>query len=171
MTLYAAQHLALACGERAQGNALVQLAMRADDGCFANNNARCMVNEKVLANGCARRNVNACYAVRVFAHQARNQRHVLLVQHVGNAVYENGEESGIAQHNLFATASGGVAVESGLHVFEQQRLHAGQFVHECFGSNFCALGGLVFGEPVVFIKQRFFDLRLRNALNVHQALA
>ena len=171
MAFYAAQHLALARGEGAQGNALIQLAMRANDGCFANDHARCMVNKKVLANGCARRNVNARYAVCVLAHQARNQRHVLLVQHMSNAVYENGEESGVAQHNFLATAGSGVAIESGLHVFEQQRLHVGQFVHECFGGNFCALGGFVFGKAVVFVEQCFFNLRLHNALNVHQTLA
>ena len=75
---------------RAQRNPLVELYMAANDAGLADDNARAVVDEEPRANRRAWMNVDACPRVRVFAHGARNQRDLPLVQDMRKTVHGNG---------------------------------------------------------------------------------
>ena len=130
MALHAGQRLARARGQSAQRNALIDLHVVADIGGLADNDAGGVVDEEVLADLRAGVDVDAGAAVGVLGHDARDERHVLHVQLVRDAVHEDGEEARIAEDDLFLALGGRVAVEGRLHVGQQDALDFRQAAEE-----------------------------------------
>ena len=132
MTLHACELLTGARRKRAQRYALVYLDMIADRGGFANDNARGMVDEEVFTDRSARIDVYARTAMRIFGHDAWNQRHLLHVKLMGDAVHEYRKESRIRKDDLLFALCGRVAVESSLHILEKGLVQFGQLRKERF---------------------------------------
>src|ERR1019366_227479 len=75
----APQQTLLILGQRvegAQGYAVVERHLVPDDGGLTDHHAGTMIDEKRLADGRARMDVNARAAVRDLGHHARNERHI-----------------------------------------------------------------------------------------------
>ena len=99
MTLNRCYDLALVVagnGERAQGHALVDLYIVADDGRLAYDHARAVVNEQAAAHRRTGMQVDAGNRVGVFAHDARNERDTAQVKLVGYAVHGYGVNGRVA---------------------------------------------------------------------------
>ena len=73
------------------------------DGRLANDDARAMVNHKILANGRARIDVNARLAVRQFRHNAGNHRHIELIELMGKAEHRHRIEAGVGKDDFIGT--------------------------------------------------------------------
>ena len=65
------------------------------------------------------------FRVGVFAHDARDDRHLQLVELVGEAVDRDGVESGVGHHHLHAARRGGVALVGSGDVRLQEAPHLG----------------------------------------------
>ena len=170
VALDAGKLLALARGGGAQGDTLVDLGMAANDRGLADDNAGAVVDEEVLPYLRAGADVDARDAVSVLAQQARDQRHLQLLQLVCHAVGEDGEEAGVANEDLLEAARRRVAVEGGVDVLEQQLLHGGQSVQEVLGDLFGL--GLHHRRALLCVleEQGLVDLAAQDALDVQQAL-
>src|SRR5690606_14780933 len=84
----------------AQGHHLVEPYAVADDGGFADDHARAMVDEEALADGGARVDVDARVRVRDLGHDARKHGHAQPVQYAGQAVMDHRAYAGIAQQHF-----------------------------------------------------------------------
>ncbi len=121
-----ARLLVLREGERAERDALVEFHVASDHGGLADHDARAVVNEEMLADRRAGMDVDARLRVGVFAHDARDDRHLQLVELVGEAVHRgDGVEAGIGHHHLHAARRGGITLVGGCDVGLQQAAHLG----------------------------------------------
>ena len=111
---------------RAQRDGLIDAHPLADHRRFADHDARAVVDEKSGADGRARMDVDAGFAVRQFSHDARQQRQAQLVKAVRHAVVDHGLNAGVAQQHLIDAARRRIALESGQHVAVEQRADARQ---------------------------------------------
>ena len=119
--------------ERAERRALIELDVVADDRRLADDDARAVVDEEVLADGCAGMNINARAAVRVLGHDARNQRHFEQKQLVRQAVDRDGEQPRIGNDDFVQTCRCWVAVVERLQVGCQQCAHVGNLLQKADG--------------------------------------
>ena len=151
----------MACtgGKGTERYALVDLHVVADDGGFADYHTCCMVDEEVLANGCAGVDIDAGTAMGVLGHDAGDERHVLRVQFVCDAVHEDGEEPRIREDDLFLALSCWVAIEGSLDIGKQHALDFGQLLEEVLADFIYTLLNLGFADVFrTFEQQRFFQL-------------
>ena len=70
--------------------------------------------------------------MRIFGHDAWNQRHLLHVKLMGDAVHEHRKESRIRKDDLLFALRSRIAVESSLHVLEKGLVQFGQLRKERF---------------------------------------
>ena len=124
----AVQLLAAPGGQRAQGDALVELHIVADDGGLADDDAGAVVDEEVSADLRPGVDVDAGAAVGVFRHDPGDKGHLQLVEHVGQAVDGDGVKAGIGDDHLRLVGGGGVTVVGGLEV----RFHIGPDLGQLF---------------------------------------
>ena len=101
---------------RAERDALIELHMLADGRRLADDDAGAVVDKEVVADRCARVDVDAGELVGVFGHHARQHGDAHFVQPVRHAVNADGFKRGVGEHDLVAAHRGGVAVVSGLNV-------------------------------------------------------
>ena len=113
--------------------------MIADLGGLADDNARRMVDEEVLANFSTGVDVDAGAAVRILGHDARHQRHIKLVELVGNAINPDCEEARVRVDDLFLRLSSRVTVEGCLDILVEQLLNRGNLAQHRRAHLTCAL--------------------------------
>ena len=101
MALLPAQQLARRERLRHQAHALIHLHVVADDARFADDRAGAVVHEKVRANPRARMQIHARAAVRPLAHDARDQRDILLVKLVRESMHRDGFNKRVRDNNFF----------------------------------------------------------------------
>ena len=116
MTLLATETLTAAGGERAQGNALVDLHVIANSGGLTDDDAGTMVNEEILAHSGAGVDVDTGNGVGMLGHDSGQHGNPHGVQNVGQTVDSDGIQTGIAVDDLIHAESRGVALEEGFHV-------------------------------------------------------
>ena len=145
--------------------------MVADDGGLADYHAGSMVDEEVLADLGASIDVHAGAAVRVLGHDAGDQRHVLRVKLVGDAVHEYGEEARVAEDDLFLALRRRVAVEGGLHIGKQHALDLGQLAKEVGADSIYALARFLARGIGVLEQKRLGKLAAQGVLNADKRFA
>ena len=133
MALAAAGGTAAPGTESTQRNALIKLDVVADDGGFAHYDAGAVVDEEIAADLRAGVNVDTGAAVSVLRHHTGNGGDMAQVQFVTDPVGEDGKQTRIGQHDLLTVLGGGIAVEDGLDIRQQQLLDAGQLIHHVTG--------------------------------------
>ena len=79
----------------AEGNALIDLYVIADGGCFADDDTRAVVDEEAFADGCACVDIDAGFFVGEFGHQSCDVRDAADVYLVREAVDRDSIEAGI----------------------------------------------------------------------------
>ena len=117
-------------GERAQGHALVEAAAVADDAGLADDHARAVVDEEIVADGGPGMDVDARARVGHLGDDARDQRHLEAVELVGDAVMHHGVHGGIAEDGLARAGGRGVAFVARLGIPGQLVADVRQLVHE-----------------------------------------
>ena len=144
----------------AQGGALVDAHVASDLAGLPDHHAGAVVDEEALADGGAGVDVDAGDAVRMLAHDARDQRDLQQVELVGDAVLDDRLHAGVAEDDLVAAHRRRVASVGRLHVQQHQPLQlrqAGQQVAGCGR-----------GARLVLVAQLFRGTRLRPVCE-HQA--
>ena len=121
---------------RAQGHALVQRHVVADDRRLSDHHTRAVVDGEVLANLCPRVDVDTRLRVRQFGDDPRYHGHLQLVQLMGHAVVRHRIHHGVAEDHLAVVRRRRVVVEHRLHVGVEQPLDLGQRVEEFHGQVF-----------------------------------
>jgi hypothetical protein len=114
----------------AQGDALVELHVVADDGRLADDDAGAVVDDHGVAQRRAGVDVDAGPLVRPFGQHARQERHAQFVEAVGDAVDGDGEEAGVGQDHLVDALGRGVAALDGRGVDHQLAVDLGQGLEE-----------------------------------------
>ena len=127
MAFLAAQALAGGSGARSEGDTVIHFYVVADDRRFAHYTAGAVIDEKMMADGRAGVEVHSGASVRPFRHNARKERHVFFVKHVGHSLYGDGFDEGIAHDNFLVALGGGIAIEGGLHIGAENFPNVGQF--------------------------------------------
>lgn len=161
------------CAER---DALIHLAVLADDCGFADNDARAVVDEERRPDSCAGVDVDACGGVDAFGHDARDERYVEEVQLVREPVDGECAQARVAEDDLVGVPARGVAVEGGLHVEAECFLDARESANPCVDdargvliAAFC--GAVVFGRAdlrVGVVAERGGDLFCEDFRGVAQ---
>ena len=124
----------------AQGDALIEFYPFADVGRLADNHARAVIDEKILADIRAGMDVDARLAVRPLGHHARYERHGKLVQQMGQPVNGDGLQARIAENHFVQRLAGRIAGISGLDVHCQNFAKVGQLLQKSHG--LCLADGL-----------------------------
>ena len=114
----------------AQRDALVKLDMVADGGRLTDDDARAVVDEKVIADLRAGVDVDARDLVGVLGHHPRQHRHLHAVEDVGHAVDADRLKGGIGKHDLHRAPGGGIPVVGRVKIGRQSRLDLGELLHE-----------------------------------------
>ena len=125
--------LVLGEAEGAEGDALVNLDLVAEHGGLADDHAGAMVDEEAVADGGAGVDVDAGDGVGVLAHDAGDQRHLGLVQQMGQALDGDRLEAGIGDDDLVLAFGGGVAVHGRLNVGLEDFPQLGKLFQEMQG--------------------------------------
>ena len=132
--------------ERAQGHALVKLHVLADQAGFADHDAGAVIDEEIVADRGPGVDVDAGEIVCVFGHDPRDQRHLLLVQFMGDAVDADGKQAGIGKNDFVGVSGGRVAIKRRLHIGgergAERREGAEEFLHD-------GVGGGIAGGAIV----------------------
>jgi hypothetical protein len=121
----------------AQRHGLVDAHVLADDGGFADHHTGAVVDEEAGADLCAGVDVDAGLPMGQLGHDAAQQRQLQPVEGVGDAVVDQRQHAGVAQHHLVHAARSGVAMEGGQHIDVQQLAQQGQLLGKGLD---CALG-------------------------------
>lgn len=116
VALFPPQALAASGGQSAQGHALIDLDMVADDRRLPHHNAGPVVDEEILADDGAGVDVDTGDAVGVFRHDPGQQGNAEGIQNMGQAVNGNGKQPGIAEDDLVGAECGGISVVKGFHI-------------------------------------------------------
>ena len=145
VTLFAGKFLAASCGKGAEGYALVNLHVLADDSSFANHDAGAMIDKKVFADGGSRVNVDARSGVRVFGHQSRKHWNMQKVKFVGDAEDGGRHEAGVSEDDFVEAAGSGVAIVGGVQIrlqeFADLRNLREEFLANAVAFNLALVGG------------------------------
>ena len=175
MALDARQALAAARGQRAERHALVELDMVADLGGLADDDAGAVIDEEVLADLGTRADVDAGAGVRELSHDARDDRHLLLVEHVCDTVHVDGVETGIREDDLLLGAGRGIAVEQRLHVGQKDALDVGELreerSHDLVGALLDLVGRAAGAGIVGGVGERRHNLAAQLALDFDERVA
>ena len=115
---------------RTECNTLIQDDMRANDGRFADDNTRSVVNTEIVSYLRCRVNIYSCAAMRQFRQHTRNTRHAELVQHMGGTV--SGVGRALKERNFTIEV---IAVEPASSPVLTQG-HAGPHKIQGIGANF-----------------------------------
>ncbi len=148
-----------------EGDALVEGDVGADLGGLADDGAGGVVDEEAGADAGAGVNVGAGLGVGPLGHDAGHQAHADCVQLVGEAVDGDGEQARVGENDLVEVGGGRVAVEGGLHVFDEGAAQGGQLLQELGreGAGARAAGrrrglGLEAAAELVFVAEAEADL-------------
>lgn len=129
----------LAERQSAKGHALIETAVIADNTGFADHHAGAVVYEEVLADGGAGMDVDACARMGHLVDDARDERHIALIEDMGDAVVNDGVHGGIAENGLTRARGRGIPVIGRLGVAHQLAAYLGQLIHELQGAFLAAL--------------------------------
>lgn len=121
-------------------DALIQLDVAADGGCFADDDAGAVVDAEALLNGCARIDVDAGLGMGVLGKDACHRRRPVEIQDMGEAIDENGIETGIAGDDFALGLGRRIPVIDCLQIRERKALH---FREGC-EVGICCLFGVAF---------------------------
>ena len=110
---------------------LIQRDMIADDSRFADNHTRTVVDGKILANLRTWVDVDTRFAVCLLGDDTWNDRHLQLVQLVGDAVVRHRVHRGVAEYHLTKVRCSRVVIKHRLYVGIKQSLHLGQLINKC----------------------------------------
>ncbi|CAB5709211.1 Uncharacterised protein [Comamonas aquatica] len=148
----------------AQGHGLVDAHVLSEDGGLSDHHARAVVDEAARTDLRTGVDVDARLPMGQLGHDARQQRQVQPVEGVGDAVVDEGQHAGVAQHHLVHAARGRVAVEGSQHVGVQQLAQAGQLLRKGL-HRLQRQGGVVLGRgtrAAVAVVQLDLGLGLQN---------
>ena len=95
MTLLSAKLSSEPCGKCTERNALIYLDIVSDYRCFSDYDTRAVIDEKALSYRCARIDIDARAAVRIFGHDSRYQRHARLIKDMCRTIDKYREKAGI----------------------------------------------------------------------------
>ena len=165
--LFAPEALPAPGAQRAQGHALIDLHMVADDGGFAHHDAGAVVNEEVFSNGGAGVDVNAGDAVGVLGHDPGQQRHPQGVEHMGQPVDGDGKQAGIAENDLVHAEGGGVAVEKRLHIGLGHGPDGGDLLEEGDAQLLGLFGGGLLAQFAFEYQRQLLIQIVHHVLNEH----
>jgi len=84
----------------AEGNALVDQGVVADDRRFANHHPHAVVDEYPFADACAGMNFDACEAAGEVGNEAREEADMVAMQPVGKPMGGDRMQAGVAAHHL-----------------------------------------------------------------------
>src|SRR5262245_36560691 len=93
-----------------QRDALVDFYVIADIGGLTDDDPGAVIDEEPRSDARARVNVDPRLAMRVLGDDARDHRHVLLVQNVGDAVRGDGADARVRKDDLLDAGRGGIAL-------------------------------------------------------------
>ena len=104
--------------------------MAADDGRFANDDARAVVDEEMIADLRARVDVDAGGGMGQFGHHPRSERDALPVEQVRQPMVDHRPDARVADEHLVLAAGSRIALEGSRHVAVDQLAHLGQCLTE-----------------------------------------
>ena len=174
MTFLPLEQLSASCRERTQRDALIDLGVFADIRRFANHHTRAVVDEEIPSQLRARMDVNPRDAVRVFGHDARDQRDAEFVKFVRDPVDHGRIDAGIGGDHLVPAERGGIALERGLDVrgeiFADLRDRPEKRIHDLFAA---VQDRIVRQFPALRIEQpeRLCDLLQQRSPDLFEQLA
>lgn len=116
VTLFAGEALAPACRKSTESDTLVNLHVLAYHGGFANDDACAMIDKEVLADGCARMDIDARFGMGVFGHETRENGYMQKVKLVGDAVNRCRHKAWVGEDNFVEAAGSRVAIVGGVQV-------------------------------------------------------
>ena len=123
---------------------MVNLHVLADDGCFANHDSGTVIDKEVFANRCARVDVDSRFGMRVFGHEARQNRHMQQVKLMGDAEDGGCHEAGVSEDDFVKAAGGWVAVvgsvQVGFQEFADLRNLREEFLADAVAFDFALVG-------------------------------
>ena len=136
---------------RAERHALVERHAIADDRGLADHDAGAVVDEELAADPRAGVDVDAGAAVRVLGEQARQQRHVELVEDVRDAMARDREHAGIGVERLDRVAAGRIAAPGRAciveHAFAKRRQALEQLADDVLGRAAAASASIAPSSP------------------------
>ena len=115
---------------RAEGDALVEHHMAANDGGLAYDDAGAVVDGEILANLGGGVYVDACGGVRHLGDDAWQEGDAEAEERVGGAIMHHGLHHGIAKDGLGVVGGGRVVLRDGGDVGEEQALYLRKLLHE-----------------------------------------
>ena len=95
---------------------MVELHAVADLAGLADDHAGAVIDEEVGSDRGAGMDVDAGAAVGPLGHHAREERDILAVEQMGDALDGDGLQTGIGEDDLLETARGGIARIGGLDI-------------------------------------------------------
>ena len=116
-----------------EGNTLIEGDVIADDGGFANDNARAVIDGEVLADLRTRMDVDARLGVSQLCDDARNDRYLQLMQAMSDAIVGHSVHDGIAEDDLSVVRSGRVGIKHSLNIGIKQAFDLRQRIDELHG--------------------------------------
>src|SRR5271165_4703212 len=105
-----------------QRDPVIQLHMRTDAACLADHHAGAMIDKKGASNLGARMDVNPCSAMRPFCHDSWNERQLVAVEDMSQALDRDGFDAGLqkfpdrlelsnqVKNDLVSTATGALGL-------------------------------------------------------------
>ena len=117
----------------AEGDALVEHHVIADDGSGSDDDARAVVDGEVFADLRARMDVDTGGGMRHLREEARGHGDLQVQQLMRRAVVEHHLDAGVAEHDLRAVFDGGVILGDGFYVSVEQPGNQGDALHEGVG--------------------------------------
>jgi len=133
--------------------------MLTDDSRLTDDNTGSVVDEEILADGCARMNVNTGLAVRNFSHDTGNQRNAEQEELMRDPVDENCVQTGVAVDDFRLAGRSRVAVESRLYICLDEFTDLRDLFQEREGQCLCACDHRGFVRCFIF---RFIAQNNRN---------
>ena len=123
----------------AQRDGLINAHIAADNRRLANHHARAVIDKAARANACAGVNVYARKPMGQLGGHARQQRQLQPVQNMGDAVVNQGQHAGVAEHDFIHALRRRVAVIGGQHIDIEQFAQQGQLLcklaHRLYGAH------------------------------------
>ena len=107
----------------AEGDALIHENVVPDFGGLADNDAHAVVDEEAAADGGSGMDFNAGHGAGELRDDASEGEPASAVDAMGDAVDEDGVESGVAEEDFKHAAGGGVALEDGMDLLPEVREH------------------------------------------------
>jgi len=161
-------------GFSAEGDALIELDVPADDGGFTDDDAGAVIGEEVFTDGGAGMDVNTGLVMGVLGHDARDEGDVKAIEDMSETLDGDGEEAGIADDGFFVGVAGGVAFEGGFDVGREDAAEVGEAFDDPAGAAMGVIGAVVFGAgggAFASIAQAAFDLECEALVEFGDAVA